>query len=169
MNAPAAVTDAAIEYLPLKSIAPSDTHIQHRRRRRILADQQGLADLAASMRPPIGVLEPIIVRKLAALRGLAKFELVSGERRWLAAEKAGLDFIPAIAKDLNDEQVLEIQLIENLQRKGLDPLEEAEGYRELMNLRKIKAEEVAVLIGMSRSWVYARIKLLDLEIGRAHV
>jgi ParB/RepB/Spo0J family partition protein len=108
------------------------------------------------------VLQPIVVRPLAALRGLAKYELVAGERRWLASKQAGLAHIQASVRVLTDEEVLEVQLVENLQRKGLHELEEAEGYDELMKLKKIGAEQLVAMVGKSRSYVYARLKLLAL-------
>jgi ParB/RepB/Spo0J family partition protein len=159
MNAP---TPAAVlakptdEILPLGAITPSTTHIQELRRARF--DKKLMQDLADSIKQ-VGVLQPIVVRPA----GLAdKYELVAGERRWLAAKLAGLTEIRASVCILTADQVLEIQLIENLQREGLHELEEAEGYEELMKLKKINAEAVADMIGKSRSYVYARTKLLAL-------
>jgi len=159
MNAP---TPAAVlakptdEILPLGAITPSTTHIQELRRARF--DKKLMQDLADSIKQ-VGVLQPIVVRPA----GLAdKYELVAGERRWLAAKLAGLTEIRASVCILSADQVLEIQLIENLQREGLHELEEAEGYEELMKLKKINADVVADMIGKSRSYVYARTKLLAL-------
>jgi len=164
MNAPAAaVTVAAatlpkptLELLPLAAITPSSTHIQTLRRARF--DQKALAELADSIKQ-VGVLQPIVVR----LFGLAgRYELVVGERRWLAAKLAGVAEIRASVCVLSPEQVLEVQLVENLQREGLHELEEAEGYEELMKLKQINADAVADMVGKSRSYVYARTKLLAL-------
>jgi len=159
MNAP---TPAAVlakptdEILPLGAITPSTTHIQELRRARF--DKKLMQDLADSIKQ-VGVLQPIVVRPA----GLAdKYELVAGERRWLAAKLAGLTEIRASVCILTADQVLEIQLIENLQREGLHELEEAEGYEELMKLKKINADVVAGMVGKSRSYVYARTKLLAL-------
>jgi ParB/RepB/Spo0J family partition protein len=159
MNAP---TPAAVlakptdEVLPLAAITPSTTHIQEMRRARY--DQKALAELAASIKV-VGILQPIVVRPL----GLAgKYEIVAGERRYLAAKLAGLTNIRASVCVLSAEQVLEIQLIENLQREGLHELEEAEGYDELMKLKKINADAVGDMVSKSRSYVYGRIKLLAL-------
>lgn len=161
MNAPApaaavAVPKPTLELLELKAITPSKTHIQELRRQRF--DKKALEDLADSIRQ-VGVLQPIVVRP----DGLAgRYELVAGERRFLAAKLAGLAEIRASVCVLTPEQVLEIQLIENLQREGLHELEEAEGYEELMKLKKINADQVADMVGKSRSYVYARTKLLAL-------
>jgi ParB/RepB/Spo0J family partition protein len=163
MNAPAKAEVAAVaalaDLIPLTSITPSETHIQEMRRARFSKD--ALAQLADSIKT-VGVLQPVVVRPLSALRGLAKYELVAGERRWIAAKAAGLAHIPASVRPLSDEEVLEVQLIENLQREGLHELEEAEGYEQLMKLKKITADQVGEMVGKSRSYVYARTKLLAL-------
>jgi len=137
------------------NITPSKTHIQELRRTRF--DKKLLDELAASIKS-VGVLQPVVVRK----NGASKFELVAGERRWLGAKIAGLKEIPATVHDLTDEQVLEVQLIENLQRENLHELEEAEGYEELMKLKGISADAVADMVGRSRSYVFKRTKLLAL-------
>jgi ParB family chromosome partitioning protein len=119
MNAPTRAIELArakVELLPLTAIAPSETHIQALRRQRFTKDE--LKDLADSITKTRGVLQPIVVRPLAALRGLAKYEIVAGERRWLASKIAGLAHIQASVRELSDEEVLEVQLIENLQRKA---------------------------------------------------
>jgi len=92
----------------------------------------------------------------------AQHEIVAGERRWLAARAAKLAQIPAVVRDLTDLQVLEFQLIENLQQEGLHPLEEAEGFADLMKLQEVTAETIAETIGRSKSHVHARLKLLEL-------
>lgn len=169
MNAPATpeavATAAKLEFLPLGRLKPSGTHIQALRRARF--DKKALDELAESIRK-VGVLQPIVARP-ALIRIATEHtsedpthEIVAGERRWLAAEAAGLELLPVNVHVLTDEQVLEIQLIENLQREGLHELEEAEGYDELMRLKKINADALAELVGRSRSYVYARTKLLAL-------
>jgi ParB/RepB/Spo0J family partition protein len=130
---------------------------------------ESLADLRSSI-AKLGVQQPVVVRKLAALRGLAAYELVAGERRYRAAGQAGLAHIPAVIRQLTDEEVLEVQLVENLQREDLHPLEEAAGYEELMKVAKLKKEELGDKVGKSRSWVYSRLNLLKLPkecAGRA--
>lgn len=161
MNAPVnpAALEAPLEYIPLGSITPSETHIQKLRRARY--NMESLADLRSSIQK-IGVQQPGVVRKLKALRGLASYELVAGERRFRAAGQAGLHHFPAIVRELSDDQVLEIQLVENLQREDLHPLEEAAGYAELMKVGKLKKEQLGDRVGKSRSWVYSRLNLLQL-------
>lgn len=161
MNAPAKAKDLLqpnVELLPLTSIAPSETKVQAERRKHY--NVQALEDLASSIREQ-GVLMPIVVRPLEALRGLAKYELVAGERRWLASEKARQAHIIARILPLTDAQVLQAQLVENLHREGLDTLAEARGYRELLDTG-VNADAIAAMIGLSRSYVYARVKLLEL-------
>lgn len=161
MNAPADhMTLAPVELLPLTACTPSETHVQAKRRARYT--EESIAQLSDSLKGA-GQLEAILVRPLAALRALAKYEIVFGERRWLAAEKAGLAHVRAEIRDMSDEQVITAQLVENLQREGLDPLDEAEGYRELMQVAGIKAEAIGGMIGKSRSYVYGRLKLLDVS------
>jgi ParB/RepB/Spo0J family partition protein len=159
MNAPAsaaALANPTITMLALNVLKPSQTHIQELRRSRF--DTKLIDELAESIKG-VGVLQPILVRPPARRR---RYEIVAGERRWLGAKKAGLKEIPATVRELTDEQVLEVQLIENLQREGLHELEEAEGYEELMKLKKISADAVADMVGRSRSYVFKRTKLLAL-------
>lgn len=117
-----------------------------------------IKELADSMGGGRGILEPLIVRP----HGDAKFEIVAGECRWRAAKEAGLDEIPIRLRPYTDQEVLEIQLIENLQRKSLHPLEEADGYRQLLATKKYDAARIAERVGMSVKYVYDRIKLLTL-------
>jgi ParB/RepB/Spo0J family partition protein len=141
-------------------------------------DQVKLAELANSIRTS-GVHQPVLVRPLPGSRlqdtfdihaagGRLKvrptYELVCGERRYRASALAEVATIPAMIRDLTDEQVLEIQLVENLQRDDLAELEEAEGYDALMQHSGINADAVGAKIGKSRSYVYARLKLLDLSV-----
>jgi ParB/RepB/Spo0J family partition protein len=160
MNAP--VTAAALskptqlQVLAIASLVPSKTHIQAMRRKRF--DSKALDELAQSIKK-VGILQPPVARPID---GGKKFEIVAGERRFIAAGRAGLKEIQVNVAALNDDDVLEVQLIENLQREGLHELEEAEGYEELMKLKKIDADQVADLVGKSRSYVYARKKLLAL-------
>lgn len=158
MNAPAQFHGLELELIPLKSICVSETQAQAERRGRY--DAAALDELADSIKAD-GLVQPIVVRPLQALRGLAKYELVAGERRWLATERAGQEHILARIVPLTDEQVLKAQMVENLHREGLHPLAEAKGYRELID-GGVKAEAIGDLIGKSRSYVYARVKLLEL-------
>lgn len=129
-------------------------------------NQDRLQDLASSIKSS-GVHTPILVRFLPGSRTPETgrdviYELVAGERRYRASMMAGLDTIPAMIRPLTDDQVLEIQIVENLQRDDLTELEEAEGYEALMQHADLNADQVAVKIGKSRSYVYARLKLMDL-------
>lgn len=147
---------APSQYIPLASITPSKTNP-----RRVF-DQAKLADLAASIKEH-GVLEPILVRHLPGSRVTdAKFEIVAGERRFRAATIANLPEVPAIVRTLNDEQTLEIQVIENVQRDDLHPLEEAQGYGDLVKLFKHSVDDIAAKVGKSAAYVAARMKLLEL-------
>ncbi len=167
MNAPATpaavaatLAEPKMELIPVAAICPSETQIQQLRRKRY--DMESLANLTASV-AKLGVQQPGVVRKLKAMRGLASYELVAGERRWRATRQAGLHHFPAIIRELDDTQVLEVQLVENIQRETLHPLEEAVGYEELMKTGQLKAEAIGGKVGLSRSWVYSRLNLLKLD------
>lgn len=133
-------------------------------------DQEALQELAESIRKH-GVLQPILVRQTPgdalASEDFIPYEIVAGERRWRAAQLAQLERIPATVRSLTDAEVLEIQVVENLQRADLHPLEEAEGYEALMKCqhfdgRAYTAEEIAAKVGKSKSYVYQRLKLTAL-------
>lgn len=132
-------------------------------------DAAKLAELAASIKAS-GVHQPVLVRPLpahrledtAALKPRPVYELVAGERRLRACRAAEVATIPAMIRELDDNQVREIQIVENLQRDDLTELEEAEGYEQLMEHSRLTAEEVGAKIGKSRSYVYGRLKLLNL-------
>ena len=164
MNAPE--TAVAVASLPLAQIAPSTTNPRKH------FDKAYLDELAESIRTH-GILQPITVRPLSA-DGLMAFngkrrgeeepplyEIVVGECRFRAAQLAGLAEIPAFWRELDDKQVMEIQLVENLKRRDLSALEEAEGYRRLMKDHGHTADTIAAQIGKSRSHVYAQLKLLE--------
>ena len=153
------VPPPSITILALEQIVASSTHIQAQRRKHY--DQTALAELATNIKQ-VSVIEPIIVRPLAKPQGKAAFEIVAGERRWLASQKAGLTTVPAIARTLDDQQVLEIQLVENLHREGLHELDEAEGYEALMKQHHYGIDELIAKLGKSRAYIYARLKLLAL-------
>lgn len=123
-------------------------------------DPAKLEELADSIRQK-GVVEPVLVRPLADQPDPhnPRFELVAGERRFRASKLAGKDTIPAICRSLTDLEVLEIQIIENMQREGLLPLEEAQGYVRLMAEHQYTADQIAARIGKSRRYVFARIQL----------
>ncbi len=137
--------------LPIDSLGPSP--IQPR----TVFDEAELDELAQSIKQN-GVLQPILVRQRAA----GGYEIIAGERRWRAAQRAGIHELPAIVRELNDDQALELALVENLQREDLNPLEEAEAYQRLVTRFGHTQDAVAQAIGKSRSHVANMIRLLDL-------
>lgn len=122
-----------------------------------------LGELAASIREK-GVLEPILIRRMpdAEEPARAPFRIISGERRFRAAQEAGLFEIPAIEMDVTEQEAVEIALIENLQRKDLTPFEEAEGYRALAEIHSYTHEEIADSVGKSRTVVTEALSLLQI-------
>lgn len=126
-------------------------------------DEAAMAELAASVKSH-GVLQPVLVRPYPAKnppgKGVA-YELIAGERRWRAAQAAGLAEIPALVRDLSDEEVLEIQVIENLQRQDLHPLEESDGYQQLRRA-KYDVARIAERVGRSVAYIYDRLRLANL-------
>jgi ParB/RepB/Spo0J family partition protein len=142
--------------IALEDIKLSTSGSQAERRKHF--DKAAMAELASSIKAH-GVLVPVIARPVNG-----HFELVAGERRYLAAKTAGVGAINTDVRELTDEQVLEIQLIENLQREGLHELAEAEGYEQLHKLGH-SADEIADKVGKSKAYVYGRMKLLALGKG----
>lgn len=120
-------------------------------------DEEKLLELAASIKEH-GVVQPVLLRR----RG-EDFELVAGERRWRASQKAGLDIIPALIKDFSEAQMMEIALIENLQREDLNPVEEALAYRTLINEFGLTQEQLAQRLGKSRPQISNTLRLLALS------
>ena len=111
-------------------------------------DEASLAELADSIAKH-GVLQPLLVRPLFG----GGYQIVAGERRWRAARMAGVQTVPALVRDLDDQQVMELALIENLQREDLNPLEEAEGFEALMNTHGMTQEEVSDCVDRAgRCW-----------------
>jgi ParB family chromosome partitioning protein len=107
-----------------------------------------------------GVIQPIIVRSDKSLEG--KFEIIAGERRWLASQNAGLNEIPVIILDIGDEKSLEFAIVENVQRQDLNAVEEAQGYQRLINEFSYNQEKLAKFIGKSRSYIANSLRLLGL-------
>ena len=147
---PIPTTLDAQKTLPFTSIVPSRT--QPRKN----FDEAGLEELAESIRSR-GVLQPIIVRR--AMRG---YEIVAGERRFRAAQKAGLKDIPVVIKDLTAGDAFQVALIENIQRQDLDPLEEAAAFLRLSEEFDLNQEAIAKAVGKSRAAVTNRLRLLKL-------
>lgn len=121
-------------------------------------DPEALAELADSIREH-GILQPLTVRKLDS----GYYQIVAGERRWRAARMAGLDKVPVIVVEADDQTAAELAMIENLQREDLNPMEEAAGYKTLIDLYHMTQEEAAKRVGKSRSAVANALRLLDLS------
>ncbi|NMB46912.1 MAG: ParB/RepB/Spo0J family partition protein [Firmicutes bacterium] len=145
-----AVRGEEVRQVPVSAIQPNP--YQPRRN----FDEESLRELAASIKEK-GVLQPVTVREKDG-----GFELVAGERRWRAAQVAGLSEIPALLRQLSDREVMEIALIENLQREDLNPIEEAEAYEVLMREFELTQEDVARAVGKGRPTIANRLRLLRL-------
>lgn len=115
-----------------------------------------LAELADSIKQN-GILQPLLVRKKGS-----GYEIVAGERRYQAAKAAGLSEVPVVIREISDDEVLKLALIENLQRSDLSPLEEAQGYRQLIKEKGLTQEELAKILSKSRSAITNTLRLLDL-------
>ncbi len=120
-------------------------------------DEEALEELAESIRQ-FGLLQPILVHDKKTY-----YEIVAGERRWRAAKKAGLKEIPVIIKELTEQEIVEISLIENIQRENLNPIEEAQAYKRLLTEFNLKQEEVAERVSKSRTAVTNSMRLLKLS------
>ncbi len=146
-------TEEGVRTVPIESLEPSP--LQPRRD----FGEEELARLADSLRRH-GLLQPLLVRPSRGSGG--GFEIVAGERRWRAAQKAGIFELPVVVRELEDREVVQLALVENLQREDLDPLEEAEAYRRLIEEFGHTQEEVASAVGRSRSHVANTLRLLAL-------
>lgn len=119
-------------------------------------DETALQELADSIKQN-GVLQPILVRKVGI-----KYQIVAGERRYQASKLAGLNEIPAVVRDIDDKEVFQLALIENLQRSDLSPMEEAKGYRQLIDSQGLTQEGLAKILSKSRSAIANTLRLMDL-------
>jgi ParB family chromosome partitioning protein len=124
--------------------------------RKLFSDTE-LSELADSIRER-GVIQPIVVRA----RGADHYEIIAGERRWRASQRAGLHEIPVVVLDVSDAEALELAIIENVQRSDLNPLEEASGYLSLSNEYSHSQEDIAKIVGKSRSHIANTLRLLHL-------
>jgi ParB/RepB/Spo0J family partition protein len=156
MNAPLTVSPAPVREIPLTELHPSPTNPRRS------FPETGLSEMAESVRQ-YGVLQPILVRPWPAayadISATAAYEIVAGERRYRASILAGMPSIMATVRTLSDTEVLEVQILENLQREEVHPLEEAEGYQVLMLRTNYTAEDLAEKLGKSKAYIYARLKL----------
>ena len=143
--APEATTEIPIDLIDPSTLQP-----------RTVFDEAKLDELAKSIQVN-GVVQPVLLRRKGA-----RFELIAGERRWRAAIRAGLTQIPAVLRSVPDEKVLEIALIENIQREDLNPIEEARAYKKLIDTLGLTQESVAERVGRDRSYVTNYLRLLRL-------
>lgn len=120
-------------------------------------DEDALEELSESIKQ-FGVIQPLIVQKKGS-----RYEIIAGERRWRAAKKAGVKTIPVIIKEYTPQEVMEISLIENIQREDLNPIEEAQAYRRLLEEYKLKQDEIAEKVSKSRTTVTNALRLLKLD------
>ena len=141
--------------VPIETLRPG--RFQPRRR----FDPQDSAALVASIRER-GILQPILVRRAPTPESAEAYEIVAGERRWRAAQEARLHRVPVVVKELSDTEALEVALVENLQREDLTPLEEAEGYRRMIEEFGHTQERLARAVGRSRSHLTNMLRLLTL-------
>ncbi|MFN8696945.1 MAG: ParB/RepB/Spo0J family partition protein [Burkholderiales bacterium] len=146
-----AAPEGELRQLAVKSLQPG----KYQPRTRM--DQAALAELADSIKQR-GVVQPILVRAI----GVSKFEIIAGERRWRAAQLAGLTEVPALVREIADDAALGIGLIENIQREDLNAMEEAAGLQRLIEEFKLTQEEAAKAVGRSRSAVSNLLRLLEL-------
>ncbi|HLD03298.1 MAG TPA: ParB/RepB/Spo0J family partition protein [Candidatus Dojkabacteria bacterium] len=145
------LSQSYIPDLPIEQIAPNPYQP------RISVKPESLVDLADSIREN-GVIEPLIVTK----KGEKRYEIVAGERRWRAAQLAKATTVPVVVKETSPQQMLELAIIENIQRKDLNPLEEATAFDQLVKLFKLTHAEIAHKVGYSRPGVANKIRLLTL-------
>ena len=145
---------------PKNQLSISDL-IPNKYQPRKIFDENNLNDLTNSIKER-GILQPIIVRK--SNDDKYKFEIIAGERRWLAAQKAGLHTVPVVITEADDLKSLEFAIVENVQRHDLNPLEEAQGYKRLIDEFNYDQEKVSKFIGKSRSHITNSLRLLTLPL-----
>ena len=150
--APVAAGDGSLRSVPVERIRRG----RHQPRR--IVEESALEELAHSVRAR-GIVQPIVVRPT----GNGGFEIVAGERRWRAAQMAGLNEVPVVVRECSDSEAAAVALIENIQREDLNPIEEAEGYRTLAGEFGLTHQELADTVGRSRSSVSNTLRLLELN------
>ena len=144
-----------------KNQLPVSDIIANKYQPRKIFDEANLEDLTNSIKER-GVIQPIIVRK--SNNEKSKFEIIAGERRWLAAQRAGVHDIPVVIKVADDLKSLEFAIVENVQRHDLNPLEEAQGYKRLIDEFSYDQEKVSKFIGKSRSYITNSLRILTLPV-----
>ncbi len=143
-------SNSSLQEIPISSVRAN------RYQPRSVFDEEKLDELGATIRTH-GMIQPIVVRPQDGY-----FELVAGERRWRAAQRVGLDYIPAIVKDMSESQAASLALIENLQREGLTAIEEAVAYQKLIELHHLTQESLAQRLGKGQSTIANKLRLLHL-------
>ena len=146
--------DISISLIPIENIQAN------KQNPRSVFSEEELIDLSNSIKEK-GIVQPIIVRKRDNENS---FEVIAGERRWRAAQIAQLDKIPAIIKSMSDDDALEIAIIENVQRSNLNPIDEASGYKRLIDIYNYTQEDLASVIGKSRSYIANILRLTNLPL-----
>jgi ParB family chromosome partitioning protein len=146
-----------------REIPPADIERNPRQPRQVF-DEEALSELVHSIRE-FGLLQPIVVRAVTGVPSGARYQLVMGERRWRAAQEAGLATIPAIVRETGDDNLLRDALLENIHRAQLNPLEEAAAYQQLLDEFGVTHDELASRIGRSRPLITNMIRLLKLPIA----
>ncbi|MCZ0731984.1 ParB/RepB/Spo0J family partition protein [Mycolicibacterium iranicum] len=160
---PAGLTDTNPVGAVYREIAPSQIDPNPRQPRQVF-DEEALAELVHSIKE-FGLMQPIVVRATPADDASPRYQLVMGERRWRAAQEAGLATIPAIVRETTDDSMLRDALLENIHRAQLNPLEEAAAYQQLLEEFNVTHEELASRIGRSRPLITNMIRLLRLPIA----
>src|ERR1700758_2372199 len=155
--------DAAAVGAVYREIPPGDIERNPRQPRQVF-DEEALSELVHSIRE-FGLLQPIVVRAVTGAQSGARYQIVMGERRWRAAQEAGLATIPAIVRETGDDNLLRDALLENIHRVQLNPLEEAAAYQQLLDEFGVTHDELASRIGRSRPLITNMIRLLKLPIA----
>ena len=144
---------------PLKNQLSTSDLVPNKYQPRKIFDENNLEELTNSIKER-GIIQPIVVRK--SNDDISKYEIIAGERRWLAAQKAGLHNVPVVITEADDLKSLEFAIVENIQRHDLNPLEEAQGYKKLIDEFNYDQEKVSKFIGKSRSYITNSLRLLTL-------
>ncbi len=144
---------------PLKNQLSVSDLVPNKYQPRKIFDESNLEELTNSIKER-GIIQPIVVRKSSD--DISKYEIIAGERRWLAAQKAGLHNVPVVVTEADDLKSLEFAIVENIQRHDLNPLEEAQGYKKLIDEFNYDQEKVSKFIGKSRSYITNSLRLLTL-------
>jgi ParB family chromosome partitioning protein len=155
--------DAAAVGAVYREIPPGDIERNPRQPRQVF-DEEALSELVHSIRE-FGLLQPIVVRAVTGTQSGARYQMIMGERRWRAAQEAGLATIPAIVRETGDDNLLRDALLENIHRVQLNPLEEAAAYQQLLDEFGVTHDELASRIGRSRPLITNMIRLLKLPIA----